>query len=129
MPRARKPKPLPDYLEELISLLEVQAKPDHLGAIREVEGRHDIRIELAVALDEYEEFEERYRKWQQRLELGLLDSAANKALDGRGSPTNALKEMRAIRGGRGGGGSRDDNGRLVLEKHHASRVAAHRRGW
>lgn len=127
MARPLKTAPLPDYLEELISLLEAQDRPDHLGAMREVEGRHlGLQIDLAEALDE-PPFAERYRRWQQRLELGLADASTGKALAGKGSASNALKDLRALRGDNGRAGS--SGGRLVLEKHHGARVAGYRRGW
>lgn len=127
MPKARKPKPLPDYLEELMAILEAQTEPDRQGAIQEVEGRHEgLQIDLAAELDEHEDFAVRYGRWWSRITMGLEDAAVGRALKGKGSASSALKEVRALRGG-GGGGANGGNGRLVLEKHHAGRVAAHRR--
>jgi hypothetical protein len=125
MGRPRKVKPLPDYLEELMLLLEAQTEPDRQGAIQEIEERHGRQIDLAAEQDEYEEFAAHYARWWSRITMGLEDAAVNKALKGRGSASAALKEVRAIQGGGGRGGG----GRLVLEKHHEARVAGYRRGW
>jgi hypothetical protein len=125
MPRARKTKPLPDYLEELMAILEAQTEPDRQGAIQEVEGRHEgLQIDLAGELDEHEDFAVRYQRWWTKITLGLQDAQVKRALAGRGSASSALKEIRALGGTVGSPGG---NGRLVLEKHHAARVAAHRR--
>lgn len=124
----KKPEPLPDYLEELMAILEAQEEPDRVGAIRDVEGRHEgLKIDLLAELDEHPEAAVRYGKLLQRVEMGLADAAVGRALKGKGSASNALKELRALRNSGGGGGSDGGNGRPFLEKHHGARVAALRR--
>lgn len=126
MARPLKAAPLPDYLEELMAILEAQDEPDRVGAIREVEGRREgLKIDLLAELDEHPEAAVRYGKLLQRVEMGLADAAVGRALKGKGSASNALKELRNLRGANGSptGG----NGRLMLERHHGARVAGFRR--
>jgi hypothetical protein len=129
MGRPRKKVPVPDYLEEAMSLLEVQDAPDHAAAIKAVEANHPgVLIDLDVELAEHPEIRERYNRWQQRLVRGLKDAAMGKALAGRASGAAILRELRTINA-LSGSGSGGDRGPLVLGRDAAARVGEYRRGW
>lgn len=129
MGRPRKVQPVPDYLEALMRLLEVQDAPDHAAAIKAVEKKHPgVSIDLDAELAEHPAIRERYDRWQKRLVRGLKDAAMGKALAGRASGAAILRELRTIStlSGAGNGG---DGGQRVLGRDAAARVGEYRRNW
>lgn len=123
---ARKVAALPVHLQELLELLEAQTEPDRMKAIREVEAKHGVHIDLAEAL-ELDEFAARYGRWQGRLDIALEDQALTAGLSGRAS-ASAIARARGVLIG---GSRRDDvdNGRLVLGRPSRARAEANRRRW
>lgn len=122
---ARAPKPLPEHLEELISTLEKQDTPDRLAAVRAVEEKHEVEIDLELAIAEHEAFAERYRRWRRRIQMGLEDKAEAAALSGRASATAILRGQGLLKSA----GARSDRERPLLGREHRDRVAAAKRGW
>lgn len=120
---ARAPKPLPEHLEELISALEKQDTPDRLAAVRAVEEKHEVEIDLELAIAEHEAFAERYRRWRRRIQMGLEDKAEAAALSGRASATAILRGQGLLKR------ARSDRERPLLGREHRDRVAAAKRGW
>lgn len=126
---AKKSAPLPLHLEELIGLLEAQTTPDRLAAIREVEAKHGVSIDLNAALEEHDELAERYGRWRGRIDMGLEDQMLTAGMTGKASPTTIMRGRGQLgRGDRRGAGD-DGNGRLVLGREHRGAVEAHRKGW
>lgn len=127
MGRPRKVQPVPDYLEALMRLLEVQDAPDHAAAIKAAEKKHPgVSIDLDAELAEHPAIRERYDRWQKRLVRGLKDAAMGKALAGRASGAAILRELRTISTLSGAG---NDSGLRVLGRDAAGRVAEYRRNW
>lgn len=123
---ARAAKPLPEHLEELISLLEKQDTPARLAAVRAVEEKYGEEIDLELVIAEHEAFADRYRRWRRRIQMGLEDKAEAAALDGRASATAILRGQGLLKSA----GARSDQERPRLGREHRDRVAtARRRSW
>jgi hypothetical protein len=127
MPRAKIPAPLPPHLEELISTLEKQTEPNRLEAIRAVEERHGVEIDLELVIAENEAFADRYAKWRRRLTMGLEDQSIGAALSGRASATTILRGQGLL--GKAGGGSNGRDGRPLLGREHRDAVSSAKRSW
>lgn len=119
-------QPLPVHLQELLELLEAQTEPNRLKAIRQIEAKHGIHIELDEAL-EHDEFAARYGRWMGRLDMALEDEALTAGLSGRAS-ASAIARARGVLGvPRRAGDS--DNGRVTLGRPSRARAEANRRRW
>lgn len=125
----RKVEPLPVHLQELLELLEAQTEPDRRAAIRTIEERHGVHVELAEAM-EHEEFAVRYGRWLDGIDMALEDKSLSNALKGTASASTILRGRGLLNGGRGGSGpSGGDNGRIVLGRPSRTRAEVNRRRW
>jgi hypothetical protein len=123
MPRTA--APLPPHLEELISVLEKQDTPERVKAVRAVEEKHGVEIDLDMVIAEHEAFAARYLRWRRRLNMGLEDKADAAALEGRASAAAILRGRGLLKAA----GAGNQLERPLLGREHRARVAAAKRGW
>lgn len=122
---------MPAHLEAFLVALEAQdprEQPDRLTALNAAEKAAGKMISLDASVKRYPEFATRYRRWNERLLIGIRDAQIGRALAGKSSPApliaameNDLAATTPNRGGSGGNGRSD--GRPMLGRHHAGRKA------